>query len=84
MISTVAVGSAALGAWLVAPFVAMARGGSIDDRSSAAVREEGLRVGAIRRAHRREALVVAATVTIPEPRDAWHDALPRRSALVGV
>jgi hypothetical protein len=37
MISTVVVGTAALGAWLAAPFVAMARTGSIDDRHRAAV-----------------------------------------------
>ena len=84
MISTVLIGSAALGAWLAAPFVAMARTGTVDDRTRAAVREEGLRVEAIRRAQRREALVAAATVTIPAPRHAGHDVLPQRSVLVGV
>ena len=84
MISTVVIGSAALGAWLAAPFVAMGRRGTVDDRSRAAMREEGLRGQAIRRAHRREALVAAATVTIPGPRGAEHDTLPQRSVLVGV
>ena len=84
MISAVVVGGAALGAWLAAPFVAMSRGGTIDDRTRAAMREEGLRAEAIRRAHHREALVAATSVVIPVPRDAEHDALPRRSALVGV
>ncbi len=84
MISTVVVGTAALGAWLAAPFVAMGRRGTVDSRSRAAMREEGLRAEAIRRAHRREALVAAATVTIPAPRLAGHDVLPERSVLVGV
>ena len=84
MISTVVIGSAALGAWLAAPFVAMGRRGTIDDRSRTAMREEGRRVEAIRRAHRRAALVAAATVTVPAPRGAEHDVLPQRSALVGV
>ena len=84
MIGTIIVGSAALGAWIAAPFVAMARQGTLDDQTRAAMREEGLRAEALRRAHHREALVAAATVTIPAPRGAGHDALPRRSALVGV
>lgn len=84
MISTVVVGSAAVGAWLVAPFVSMARRGTIEDRTRAAMREEGLRAEAIRRARHREALVAAATASIPAPRDAEHDALPRRSSLIGV
>ncbi len=84
MISTVIVGSAALGAWLVAPFVAMARTGTLDDQAREAMREEGLRAEAIRRARHREAIVAAATVGIPAPRGAEHDALPRRSVLVGV
>ena len=87
MISTAigtVVGSAALGAWLVAPFVAMSRRGTLDDQARAAMREEGLRAEAIRRARRREALVAAAAVSIPAPRDAEHDALPQRSVLVGV
>jgi hypothetical protein len=84
MISTIVIGSAALGAWLAAPFVAMGRTDTIDGRSRAAMREEGLRVEAIRRARRREALVAAATVTIPMPRGAEHDILPRRSEPVGV
>ena len=84
MISTVVIGSAALGAWLAAPFVAMGRKGTIDGRSRATMREEGLRVEAIRRAHQREALVAAATVAIPAPRGDEHDVVPRRSVLVGV
>ncbi|HEY2192733.1 MAG TPA: hypothetical protein VGH76_10605 [Actinomycetospora sp.] len=84
MIGTIIVGSAALGAWLAAPFVAMARQGTLDDRTRAAMREEGRRAEAIRRAHHRETLVVAATMSIPAPRGAEHDELPRRSALVGV
>jgi hypothetical protein len=43
MISTVVIGSAALGAWLAAPFVAMGRRGTVDDRTRTAMREEGLR-----------------------------------------
>lgn len=85
MIGTIIVGSAALGAWLAAPFVAMARQGTLDDRARAAVREEGLRAEAIRRAQHREALVAAAAASIPAPRGVEHDDdLPRRSALVGV
>jgi hypothetical protein len=84
MISTVVIGSAALGAWLAAPFVAMGRRGTVDDRTRTSMREEGLRVQAIRRAHRREALVAAAAVTLPAPRGAEHDALPQRSVLAGV
>lgn len=84
MISTVVVGTAALGAWIAAPFVSMARRGTLDDQARAAMREEGLRAEAIRRARRREALVAAATIDIPAPRGAEHDALPRRSVLVGV
>jgi prephenate dehydrogenase len=84
MIGTVVIGSAALGAWLAAPFVAMGRKGTIDGRSRAGMRAEGLRVEAIRRAHRREALVAAATVSIPAPRGTEHDVLPQRSVLVGV
>jgi hypothetical protein len=84
MVSTVVVGTAALGAWLVAPFVAMARQGTLDDQARAAMREEGLRAEAVRRARRREALVAAAAIDIPAPRGAEHDALPQRSALVGV
>jgi hypothetical protein len=84
MISTVVVGSAALGAWLVAPFVSMARRGTVDDRTRAAMREEGLRAEAIRRARHREALVAAATASIPAQRGAEHDVLPRRSTLIGV
>jgi hypothetical protein len=84
MIGTVVIGSAALGAWLAAPFVAMGRKGTIDGRSRAGMRADGLRVEAIRRAHRREALVAAATVSIPTPRGTEHDVLPQRSVLVGV
>jgi hypothetical protein len=83
MISTIVVGSAALGAWLVAPFVSMARRGTVDDRTRAAIREEGLRAEAIRRARRREALVAAATVSIPAQRGGQHESLPQRSALIG-
>ncbi|HEY2224259.1 hypothetical protein [Actinomycetospora sp.] len=84
MFSTVVVGSAALGAWLVAPFVSMARRGTVDSRSRAAMREEGLRAEAIRRARHREALVAAATVSIPVQRVGEHEALPQRSSLIGV
>jgi hypothetical protein len=84
MVSTVVVGTAALGAWLVAPFVSMARRGTLDDQHRAAMREEGLRVEAIRRARQREALVAATVASIPAQRGAEHDALPQRSALVGV
>lgn len=84
MISSIVVGGAALGAWLVAPLVSMARRGTIDDRTRAAMREEGLRAEAVRRAHQREALVAAATASIPTPRRAERDALPMRSALIGV
>jgi hypothetical protein len=84
MISTIVVGTAAVGAWLAAPFVSMARRGTIDDRTRAAMREEGLRAEAIRRARHREALVAAASLSIPAPRSAEHDALPQRSALVAV
>jgi hypothetical protein len=84
MIGTIIVGSAALGAWIAAPFVAMARQGTLDDQTRAAMREEGLRAEALRRARHREALVAAATVTIPVQRGAEHDVLPRRSVLVGV
>ena len=84
MISTAIVGAAALGAWLVTPFVSMARRGTLDDQHRAFVREEGLRVEAIRRARQREALVAAAVASIPAQRGAEHDALPRRSSLVGV
>jgi hypothetical protein len=88
MIGTVVIGSAALGAWLAAPFVAMGRKGTIDGRSRAGLRADGLRVEAIRRAHRREALVATATATatvsIPAPRGTEHDVLPQRSVLVGV
>jgi hypothetical protein len=83
MISTVIVGSAALGAWLVAPFVSMTRRGTVDDRTRAAIREEGLRAEAIRRERHREALVAAATVTVPAQRGGQHESLPRRSVLIG-
>lgn len=74
--SSIAVGSAAVGAWLAAPFVAMARRGTVDDRVRAAMRDEHLRAEAIRRARHREAIVAAATRSVPAPRGAAHDALP--------
>ncbi|WP_433803082.1 hypothetical protein [Actinomycetospora sp. CA-084318] len=66
MIATVAAAAgAAAGAWLVAPFVSMARRGTIDDRARAAVRAEADRADAIRRARRRETLVLAASIPAP-------------------
>lgn len=65
MITAVAAVGATAGAWLVAPFVAMARRGTLDDQARAAARTEADRVVAIRRARRREALVAAAS-EVPE------------------
>lgn len=71
MIATVA--AAAGAAWVVAPFVSMARRGTLDDRARAAVRAEAGRADAIRRARRREALVLAAS--IPAPRGPQREEL---------
>lgn len=62
----VAVGAAVLGVgtWAATPLVSMARTGTIDQQTKAAMREEGLRAEALRRARHREALVAA----IPAPR----------------
>jgi hypothetical protein len=72
MITAVAAVGATAGAWLIAPFVAMARRGTLDDQSRAAVRAEAERADALRRARRREALVAAASgpgdVTLPAQR----------------
>jgi hypothetical protein len=69
---------AGAGSWLAAPLVDMARRGTIDDRTRRECREVGLRAEAVRRAHRREALVAAASASVPAPRPA-ADGLPRRS-----
>lgn len=73
----VLVGAAALGAgaWIAAPLVSMAREGTIDQQTKAAMREEGFRVRTLRRARHREALVTA----IPAPRAGSHD--KRRSPI---
>lgn len=72
MITAAAAVGATAGAWLLAPFVAMARRGTLDDQARAAVRAEADRADALRRARRREALVAAAAardgVTVPAPR----------------
>ncbi|MCD2187732.1 hypothetical protein [Actinomycetospora soli] len=80
MIVTVAAAAgAAAGAWLVAPFVSMARRGTIDDRARAAARAEADREDALRRARRREALVIAAGAAdlpaIPAQRSPVREAL---------
>ncbi len=61
--------TAAIGSWTAAPFVSMARRGTVDQQTRDAWREEGLRAEAVRRARRREALVA----TIPAPRSGAHD-----------
>ncbi|MFC5063185.1 hypothetical protein [Actinomycetospora atypica] len=70
MITTaVAAIAAGTAAWAAAPFVAMARRGTLDDQGRAVVREEAARLETLRRARRREALVAAAAaVTVPEQR----------------
>ncbi|GLZ51848.1 hypothetical protein Acsp07_14650 [Actinomycetospora sp. NBRC 106378] len=72
MITAVAAVGATAGAWLVAPFVAMARRGTLDDQARAAARAEADRAVAVRRARRREAIVAAASdlpeVSVPAQR----------------
>ncbi|NYD34687.1 hypothetical protein [Actinomycetospora corticicola] len=73
MITAAAAVGATAAAWLAAPFVAMARRGTLDDQARAALRAEADRAGAISRARRREALVAAASgpeIVIPAPRAA--------------
>lgn len=67
----VVAGAAALGAgsWIAAPWVSMARRGTLDQQHAAAMREEGLRAEALRRARHREALVAA----VPAPRSGAHE-----------
>lgn len=65
-----------IGSWLVAPLIGMARRGTVDQQTKTAVREEGLRAEAVRRAQRRHAQV-AAVAAIPAPRAGGHQ--PRRS-----
>ena len=71
------VGTAAtgVGAFVAAPLVSMARRGTIEQQTVASWRDEAREVDAVRRAHRRSALVAA----IPAPRDGAHD--QRRSPL---
>jgi hypothetical protein len=61
MITTaVAAIAAGTAAWAAAPFVAMARQGTLDDQGRTALREEAARLETLRRARRREAMVAAA------------------------
>ncbi len=80
MITAAAAVGATAGAWLIAPFVAMARRGTLDDQARAAVRAEADRADALRRARRREALVAAAAaaddVAVPAQRRSSPEALP--------
>ena len=70
MITTaVAAVAAGTAAWAAAPFVAMARRGTLDEQGRAAVRQEAARLETLRRARRRQVLVAAAAaLDIPEQR----------------
>lgn len=70
MITTaVAAIAAGTAAWAAAPFVSMARRGTLDEQGRTAVREEAARLETRRRARRREVLVAAAAaLDIPEQR----------------
>ncbi|MEJ2866239.1 hypothetical protein WCD74_00590 [Actinomycetospora sp. OC33-EN08] len=70
--AAIAAGTAAC-AWVATPFVTMARRGTLDDQSRAAMRAEADRADAVRRARRREALVAVASVSVPAQRRPVHD-----------
>ncbi|MEJ2887858.1 hypothetical protein [Actinomycetospora aeridis] len=66
-----------VGAWLVTPLVSMARRGTRDEQTVEAWRGEADRAAAVRRAHRREAIVAS----IPTQRTADQATQPRRSPI---
>lgn len=60
------------GAWMVAPLVSMARRGTRDEQTLAAIREEADRAAAVTRARRRQAIVASIpaqrTEAVPQQR----------------
>lgn len=54
------------GAWMVTPLVSMARRGTLEQQTAAAIREQTQRVASVQRARRRAAIVA----TIPTQRTA--------------
>jgi len=57
------------GAWIAAPFVSMARRGTLDEQTRATVSAEGRRTETLHRARRREAVVAH----VPAPRSGAHE-----------
>jgi hypothetical protein len=66
-----------VGAWIAAPLVSMARRGTREQQTVESWRDEAGRAAAVRRAHRREAIVAS----IPTQRTAEQATLPRRSPI---
>ncbi|WP_285653627.1 hypothetical protein [Actinomycetospora sp. NBRC 106375] len=66
-----------MGAFVATPLVSIARRGTIDERTTADVREQAARAAMVQRAQRRSAIVAS----IPAPRRADHD--QQRSPLAG-
>ena len=58
-----------MGAFVATPLVSMARRGTVDEQTSAGVRDQAARASVVRRAQRRSAIVAS----IPSPRRPDHD-----------